>query len=46
MLKDYFCVNKKYALEIIDEFGLLGSKPVDSPSEINHKLALASQAIE
>jgi len=37
-----FLCQWKYALEIIDECGLPGSKPVDSPIEMNHKLALAS----
>jgi len=32
---------RKYTLEIIDECGLLGAKPVEFPIEENHKLALA-----
>ena len=32
----------KYALEIIDECGMLSSKPIDFPVEENHKLALAT----
>ena len=37
-----FLCQREYALEIIDECGLLGSKPVDFPIEMNQKLALAS----
>jgi len=37
-----FLCQRKYALEIVDECGLRGSKPVDFPIKENHKLALAS----
>ena len=40
--KGLFLYQRKCALEIIDECGLLGPKPVAFPIEANHKLALAS----
>jgi len=40
--KGLFLCQCQYALEIVDECGLLGGKPIDSPFEENHKLALAS----
>ena len=36
-----FISQRKYALDIISETGLLGSKPCSTPIELNHKLALA-----
>jgi len=36
-----FLSQRKYALEIIDKCGFLGSMPLDFSMKINHKLALA-----
>ena len=41
MPKGMFLCQRKYALEVIDECGLLGPKPADFPIEGNHKLVLA-----
>lgn len=38
---DIYLSQRKYALDIISETGLLGSKPVDTPMEQNHGLAQA-----
>ena len=38
---DLFLRQRKYALEIVEESGLLGSKPTDFPMAENHNLALA-----
>jgi len=40
--KGLFLSQRKYALEIVDECGLLGSKPHAFSIEENHKLALAT----
>lgn len=36
-----FLCRQKYALEIADECGLLGSRPLHFPMEENHNLSLA-----
>lgn len=40
--KGLFFIRRKYALEIVNECGLLGVKPSPSPMEESHKLALAT----
>ena len=37
-----FLCQHKYALDIIEDCGLRGAKPIDFPIEENHKLALAN----
>ena len=43
--KGMFLCQRKYALEILQECGLLGAKPADFPIEENHKLALADRVL-
>ena len=43
-LEGIFLCQRKYALDIISETRLLGAKPVGTPLEQNHKLALAMTA--
>ncbi|KAK3042287.1 hypothetical protein RJ639_001882 [Escallonia herrerae] len=38
-----FLCQRKYALDIISEIGLLGTKPASVPQEQNHRLALATR---
>jgi len=37
-----FLCQRKYALEIVDECGLLGAKPASFPMDANHKLAVST----
>ncbi|CAM8938019.1 unnamed protein product [Rhodiola kirilowii] len=41
-LEGIFICQRKYALDIISETGLLGSKPAEFPMEQHHRLALAA----
>jgi len=43
--KGLFLSQRKYALEIIDECGLLGANPIDFALETNHKLASISSQL-
>ena len=37
---EFFCPNKlKYALDVLNEAGMLGCNPIDTPMEQNHRLA-------
>jgi hypothetical protein len=36
--KGIFIYQRKYALDMLQETGTLGSKPVDTPLEVNHRL--------
>jgi hypothetical protein len=40
--KGLFICQRKYALDILAECGLLGSKPVDFPLDQNHKLSVTT----
>jgi len=40
-----FLSHRKYTFDILDECGLLGSKPTATPMEVNHRLALATGAL-
>lgn len=42
---EIYLSQRKYALDIIAEVGLLGAKPTAFPLEQNHKLALSQSAI-
>ncbi len=33
-----FISQRKYILDLLDEIGMLGCKPAESPIEVNHKL--------
>lgn len=40
-----FLCQRKYALDIISEVGLLGAKPISSPLDPNHRLSLTKSAL-
>lgn len=37
-VSNMFLTQRNYALDIIDEMGMLGCKPVSTPTDLNHKL--------
>lgn len=37
-LKNILICEKKYTLDLLDECGMLGTKPVTTPIDYNHKL--------
>ena len=43
--KGFYLSQRKYAMEIVSEAGLLGSKPASFPLEQNHKLALSESPL-
>lgn len=41
----FYLSQYKYALEILSEVEMLGSKPVSTPMELNHQLAKAAEEL-
>jgi len=44
-LEGFYLCQRKYALDIISEVGLLGAKPALVPMEQNHRLALSTSTL-